>query len=56
VLLGELVAVAGDGVTDDGLDQPAAADETAGFAVNFVVTSLECEEAGCAAGLAVNGN
>jgi hypothetical protein len=56
VLLGELVAVAGEGVTDDGLDQPAAVDATAGFAVNFVVTRRECEEADWAAGLAVNGN
>jgi hypothetical protein len=55
VLLGELVAVAGEGVTDDGLDQPAAADATAGFAVNFVVTRRECEEADWAAGLAVGG-
>ena len=56
MLLGELVAVAGEGVTDDGLDQPAAADATAGIAVNFVVTKRECEEAGWAAGLAVGGN
>jgi hypothetical protein len=55
VLFGELVAVAGDGVTDDGLDQPAAPDATAGFAVNFVVIRRECEEAGWAAGLAVGG-
>lgn len=46
VLLGELVAVTGEGATDDGLDQPAAADATTGFAVNFVVTRRECEEAG----------
>lgn len=56
MLLGELVAVAGEGVTDDGLDQPAAADATAGFAVNFVVTRRECEEAGWTAGRAVGRN
>lgn len=56
MLLGELVAVAGEGVTDDGLDQPAVAVGTTGFAVNFVVTSRECDEAGWAAGLAVGGN
>ena len=56
MLLGELVAVAGEGVTDEGLDQPAAADATAGFAVNFVVTRRECVEADWAEGLAVGGN
>lgn len=55
VLLGELVAVAGEGVTDDGLDQPEVAAATAGFAVNFVVTSRECEEVGWTADLAVSG-
>ena len=54
VLLGEFVPVAGEGVTDDGLDQPGAAEETAGFAVNLVVTSRECEEAGWAVGLTVD--
>ena len=56
MLLGELVAVAGEGVTDDGLDQPAAAEVTAGFAVSFVVTRREYEEVDWAAGRAVDGN
>ena len=46
VLLGELVAVAGEGVTEDGLDQPVVAVDTTGFAVNLAVTSRECEEVG----------
>ena len=56
MLLGELAAVAGEGATDDGLDQPTAVDATGGFAVNFVVIRRECEEADWAAGLAVGGN
>jgi len=52
-LLGEFVA--GGGATEDGRDHPAVAVEMAGAAVSLVVTSFECEDAGCVGGLAAVG-
>lgn len=49
-LLGEFVA--GGGTTEDGRDHPAVEVEMAGAAVSLVVTSFECEDAGCVGGLA----
>lgn len=51
-LAGELVAVAGEGVTEDGLDQPTVDDDVVGLAVNFAVTKRGCDEVGCMAGRA----
>jgi hypothetical protein len=46
VLFGELATVAGDGATEDGRDQPAVDEATAGLVVSLVVTNLECDEVG----------
>ena len=46
VLLGELVAGAGEGATEGDLDHPAGVEDTVGPAVNFAVTSLGCDEVG----------
>jgi hypothetical protein len=53
-LLGEFVA--GGGATEDGRDHPAVEVEMAGAAVSLVVTSFECEDAGCVGGLAAPAN
>lgn len=52
VLLG-VFPFAGEGATEEGLDQPAVDADTAGLAVSFAVTRRECDDVGCADGLAL---
>jgi len=53
VLLG-VFPFAGEGATEEGLDQPAVDADTTVLAVSFAVTRRECDEVGCTDGLALN--